>query len=278
MEYFNGKQNALSFSTGITLASNTVSLNPATATSLGGVKAGSGINVGSDGTISISPNVSSFSGGTTGFTPSTSTTGAVTLAGTLNPSNGGTGNSSIPSLGTILQGDGSKYQILSPGTSGQVLMSNGSGNAISWKTPFTSSVAEIYDTAGTQSFSTATGFTTMLINTAGIVDTGYTAGSGTITVANAGKYKITYRISAAVTTNSHATGEYKLQVNGNDIAGTTGFTYHRNNADSRGTVTVTKILNLNANDVIRVQGKVVNSSNRTLQLMANGSSLIIEKL
>jgi len=35
--------------------------------------------------------VSSFSAGTTGFTPSTASTGAVTLAGTLNVANGGTG-------------------------------------------------------------------------------------------------------------------------------------------------------------------------------------------
>ena len=35
--------------------------------------------------------ISSFSAGTTGFTPSTATTGAVTLAGTLNVANGGTG-------------------------------------------------------------------------------------------------------------------------------------------------------------------------------------------
>ena len=35
--------------------------------------------------------VSSFSAGTTGFTPNTATTGAITLAGTLNVANGGTG-------------------------------------------------------------------------------------------------------------------------------------------------------------------------------------------
>jgi hypothetical protein len=40
---------------------------------------------------SLPANVSSFSAGTTGLTPSTSTTGAVTLAGTLNVANGGTG-------------------------------------------------------------------------------------------------------------------------------------------------------------------------------------------
>ena len=39
----------------------------------------------------IPTTVSSFSAGTTGFTPSTATTGAVTLSGTLNVANGGTG-------------------------------------------------------------------------------------------------------------------------------------------------------------------------------------------
>jgi hypothetical protein len=39
--------------------------------------------------------VTSFSAGTTGFTPSTATTGAVTLAGTLNVANGGTGLTSL---------------------------------------------------------------------------------------------------------------------------------------------------------------------------------------
>jgi hypothetical protein len=39
--------------------------------------------------------VSSFSAGTTGFTPATATSGAVTLAGTLNPANGGTGANTL---------------------------------------------------------------------------------------------------------------------------------------------------------------------------------------
>ena len=39
--------------------------------------------------------VTSFSAGTTGFTPSTATTGAITLAGTLNVANGGTGLTSL---------------------------------------------------------------------------------------------------------------------------------------------------------------------------------------
>lgn len=39
--------------------------------------------------------VTSFSAGTTGFTPNTDTTGAITLAGTLKPSNGGTGATTL---------------------------------------------------------------------------------------------------------------------------------------------------------------------------------------
>jgi hypothetical protein len=39
--------------------------------------------------------VSSFSAGTTGLTPATATSGAVTLAGTLNPANGGTGANTL---------------------------------------------------------------------------------------------------------------------------------------------------------------------------------------
>ena len=45
--------------------------------------------------FSLTGGVTSFSAGSTGFSPSTDTTGAVTLAGILNPSNGGTGASTL---------------------------------------------------------------------------------------------------------------------------------------------------------------------------------------
>ena len=56
-----------------------------------------------DGTWSAvtASGVSSFSAGTTGFTPSTATTGAVTLAGTLATTNGGTGLTSFTSGGVV---------------------------------------------------------------------------------------------------------------------------------------------------------------------------------
>lgn len=52
-----------------------------------------------------STGVASFSAGTTGFTPSTATTGAITLGGVLNVANGGTGRSTLTS-GAILLGNG----------------------------------------------------------------------------------------------------------------------------------------------------------------------------
>lgn len=59
----------------------------------------------SNGTTAIwqatSSGVSSFSAGTTGFTPSTATSGAVTLAGTLATTNGGTGLTSFTNGGAV---------------------------------------------------------------------------------------------------------------------------------------------------------------------------------
>jgi hypothetical protein len=54
---------------------------------------------------SLSANVSSFSAGTTGFTPNTATTGAVTLAGTLNVANGGTGVTSSSGANSVVLRD-----------------------------------------------------------------------------------------------------------------------------------------------------------------------------
>ena len=70
--------------------------------------------------------VSSFSAGTTGFTPNTATTGAVTLAGTLIGANGGTGQSTY-ALGDLLYGTASNtLSKLTLGTSGQVLTAGAS--------------------------------------------------------------------------------------------------------------------------------------------------------
>jgi hypothetical protein len=84
-------------STGNTLAKSTLT-------------AGTGISItNGSGSITIAATgtsgVTSFSAGTTGFTPSTGTTGTVTLAGTLNLANGGTGATTVSGAQTNLQVD-----------------------------------------------------------------------------------------------------------------------------------------------------------------------------
>lgn len=69
-----------------------------------------------------SSGVASFSAGTTGFTPSTATTGIVTLAGTLNITNGGTGATTQQAALNALAGSV---------TSGQYLRGNGTNVSMS---------------------------------------------------------------------------------------------------------------------------------------------------
>ena len=66
-------------------------------------------------------NVSSFSGGTTGLTPSTATTGAVTLAGTLASANGGTGFSTYATGDVIYASASNTLSKLAAGTNGYVM-------------------------------------------------------------------------------------------------------------------------------------------------------------
>jgi hypothetical protein len=93
------------------------------------------------------------------------------ITGTLSPSNSGTGNSLVPSNGSILMGNGSVYTPLSPGTAGQILTSNGVGSALSWASPSSGTITSI---------STGTGLTGGPITSSGTIslsNTTVTAGS-----------------------------------------------------------------------------------------------------
>ena len=92
-------------------------------------------------------NVSSFSGGSTGLTPNTATTGAVTLAGTLAVANGGTGSTTLTANNVLLGNGTSALQAVAPGTSGNLLTSNG--------TTWTSAAGAYALTSGTAVASTS---------------------------------------------------------------------------------------------------------------------------
>ena len=91
----------------------------------GTITGGTGVTVTNGaGTITIDIDgaevVTSFSAGTTGFTPNTATSGAVTLAGSLNIINGGTGLSSLGSANQVFgmnaAGTAAEYKTLTAGT------------------------------------------------------------------------------------------------------------------------------------------------------------------
>lgn len=69
--------------------------------------------------------VTSFSAGTTGLTPNTGTTGAVTLSGELSASNGGTGRNSLTANNVLIGNGTSQVNFVAPSTSGNALVSNG---------------------------------------------------------------------------------------------------------------------------------------------------------
>lgn len=75
--------------------------------------------------------VDSFTTTLSGLTPSTATTGAVTLSGTLGVANGGTGTNTSPTAGGIIFGkNSSAYGSTGAGTAGQFLVSNGAGTPV----------------------------------------------------------------------------------------------------------------------------------------------------
>jgi hypothetical protein len=71
--------------------------------------------------------VTSFSAGTTGFTPNSSTQGAVTLDGTLNVANGGTGATSLTTNGIVYGNNTSAVGVTAAGTQYQVLQAGATG-------------------------------------------------------------------------------------------------------------------------------------------------------
>ena len=81
---------------------------------------------------------SSFSAGTTGLTPSTPTSGAVVLAGTLITSNGGTGLTSYTAGDTLYYASGTALSKLAIGEASRIMTS--SGSAPQWTDPATITV------------------------------------------------------------------------------------------------------------------------------------------
>ena len=171
-------------------------------------------------------NVTTFSAGTTGFTPSTATSGAVTLAGTLAIANGGTNSTATATAGAIAYGTGTAYAFTSAGTTGQVLTSNGA-SAPTWSSAATGTVTSVGGT-GTVNGITLTGTVTSSgsLTLGGTLDLssppaigGTTPAAGTFTVAKATEY-IEKSTAISASNIDLSAGNYFTKT----ISGTTTFT------------------------------------------------------
>lgn len=166
--------------------------------------------------------VSSFSAGTTGLTPNSATSGAITLAGTLVVGNGGTGLTTL-ATGSLPYGAGtSAFSSLAIGTAGQVLTVNSGATAPQYVNQSTLSVGSATTAtnlagglAGSVPYNTGAGATTFLsIGTAGQV---LTVNSG----ATAPQYVAQSTLSVGKATN--IAGGAANQIHYQSAADTTAF-------------------------------------------------------
>jgi len=119
--------------TGVTLNINStgaksITKNGTTALAIGDIKNAQVVTVVYDGTqFQLQTNivgVTTFSAGSTGLTPSTATSGVVTLAGTLAVANGGTGSTSAGTNGQVLVSNGTVFAPQTLSTSGLLINTN----------------------------------------------------------------------------------------------------------------------------------------------------------
>jgi hypothetical protein len=91
--------------------------------------------------------VASFSAGTTGLTPATATTGAVTLGGKLDTAYGGTNSTATPKAGGLAYGTGTAYAFSAAGNVGDLLVSGGTVTP-GWYAPSTLTIGTATNLAG----------------------------------------------------------------------------------------------------------------------------------
>lgn len=171
--------------------------------------------------------VTTFSAGTTGFTPATATSGAVTLAGTLNVANGGTGLTSL-TAGSITYGAGTAaYTALAIGTAGQILTS--SGTAPQWSTLSGVAVTTLsFGTTGlTPSTATSGAITvagTLITSNGGTGLSSYTAGDLSYYASGTALTKLAIGTANRVLTSSGTAPQWVTSLTGLTGVSSTSFT------------------------------------------------------
>jgi hypothetical protein len=157
--------------------------------------------------------VSSFSAGNTGLTPSTATTGAVTLGGTLNATSGGTGFNSYTAGQILYASSATALSVLNIGAAHTVLKTT-DGATLSWApVDLTADVSGILPPAngGTGVANTNTITLGGNLTTAGAFTT---AGAYSVTLTATGATTLTLPTSGTLLSTGNAAGNYVSSIAG----------------------------------------------------------------
>jgi hypothetical protein len=152
--------------------------------------------------IATTVSVSSFSAGSTGLTPSTATTGAVSLAGTLANTNGGTGQSSaFTQYGITYANTTTALATTAAGTSTTVLHGNASGAPTFGAVSLTADVSGTLPntSGGTGQSSAFTQYGVTYASTTSALATTAAGSAGQVLTSN-GSSAPTFQTSSGVTT------------------------------------------------------------------------------
>lgn len=104
----------------------------------------------------------------------------------------------------------------------------------------------------------------------------FSLGSGEVTVSESGVYRVTYSCAIDSNSNSRSEMSHWLEINSTELAGTRGYTYHRNTAENRGSYSNISLVELAANDVVRIRTDHVAGATTGGSTIANGSQLTLE--
>ena len=144
--------------------------------------------------------------------------------------------------------------------------------------------AELFDTNG--GFEITDDIVIIPFNAQGIIDLNdYDVNTTSIKVKKTGTYKVTYRVTTRITSDTEPTGsedfrsgaQYALYKGSDEVLGSYSATYNREYVRSKDTASASQILDLEKDDVLTVRGNRYAASS-IVKTVANGSSFLVERI